>query len=131
MNATVNKHSLSGDKFMSEMHLRQLRFTYSAQGPFSKNKERMKKFKETGDSGCIDENEQHKACFQHDMAYGDFEDLNRRTAAHKVLREKAFTIAEDPKYGEYQCELASMLYKSFDESTAGSGIKNENILNTQ
>ena len=91
----------------------------------------MKKFKETGDSRCIDENALHKTCFQHDMAYGDFEDLNRKTAAHKVLREKAFNITKDPKYGEYQCELASVLYKSFDENTAGSGIKNENILNTQ
>ena len=48
---------------MSEMHLRQPGFTYSACGPFTKNKEWMKKFKETGDSRYIDQNELDKACF--------------------------------------------------------------------
>ena len=54
---------------MSEMHLRQPRFTYNACGPFTKNKERIGKFKETGDSRYIYKNELDKACFQHDMAY--------------------------------------------------------------
>ena len=53
---------------MPEMHLRQLWFTYSACGPFTKNKERIKKFKETGDSKYIYQYELGKACFQHDMA---------------------------------------------------------------
>ena len=77
MNATVNKLLLAGDKFMSEMHLTQTGFTYSACGPFTKNKERIQKFKETGDTNYIYKNELDKACFQHDMAYGDFKDLNR------------------------------------------------------
>ena len=64
-----------------------------------------------------------KACFQHDMAYGDFKDLARRTAANKVLRDKAFNIAKDPKYDGYQRGLASMVFKFFDKKTAGSGIK--------
>ena len=71
MNDTVNKFLLAGDKFMPEMHLRQLAFTYSACGPFTKNKERIQKFKQTGDSRYIYRNELDKACFQHDMAYGD------------------------------------------------------------
>ena len=71
MNDTINKFLLAGDKFMPEMHLRQLAFTYSACGPFTKNKERIQKFKQTGDSRCIYRNELDKACFQHDMAYGD------------------------------------------------------------
>ena len=82
---------------MPEMHLRQPGFTYSACGPFPKNKERIQKFKQTGDSRYICRNELDKACFQHDMAYGDFKDLTKRTAADKVLRDKAFNIANDPK----------------------------------
>ena len=69
------------------MHLKQPRFTYSACGPFTKKKKRIQKFKETGDTSYIYKNELDKACFQHDMAYGDFEDIMRKTAAGKVLRD--------------------------------------------
>ena len=75
MNETVNKFLLAGDKFMPEMHLKHPRFTYSACGPFTKNKERIQNFKETEDMNSIYKNELHKSCFQHDMAYGDFKDL--------------------------------------------------------
>ena len=75
MNNIINKFVLAGDKFMSEMHLKQHQLTYSACGPFTKNKERIQKFKETGDSRYIYRNELDKACFQHDTAYGDFKDL--------------------------------------------------------
>ena len=74
MNEIVNKFLLAGDKFMPEMHLRQPGFTYSVCGPFTKNKERIEKFKETGDTSYIYKNELDKGCFQHDMAYGDFKD---------------------------------------------------------
>ena len=85
MNEIINKFLLAGgDKYMPEMHLRQPGFTYSTCGPFTKNKKRIIKIKETGDSRYTYENELDKACFQHDMAYGDFKDLNRRTAAEKV-----------------------------------------------
>ena len=57
------------------------------------------------------------------MAYGDFKDLARRTAADKFLRDKAFNIAKDRKYDGYQRGLASMVYKVFGKKTAGSGIK--------
>ena len=77
MNDIVNKFLLAGDKIMSEMHLRQPRFTYSACGPFTKSKERIQKFKQTGDSRYIYRNELDKACFQQDMAYGDFKDLKK------------------------------------------------------
>ena len=72
MNKTVNTFFLTGDKFMAEMHLKKPGFMYSACGPFTKNKERIQKFKETGDPPYIYQNELDKACFQHDMAYGDF-----------------------------------------------------------
>ena len=86
MNETVNTFLLAGDKFMPEMHLRQPGFTCSACGPFTKKKERIQKFKETGDSQYIYQNELDKGCFQHDMAYGDFADLTRRTASDNLLR---------------------------------------------
>ena len=72
MNEIVNKFVLAGDKFMPKMHLRQPGFTYITCVWFTKNKERIEKFKETGDSRYIDQNELDRACFQHDMAYGDF-----------------------------------------------------------
>ena len=77
MNDIINKFLLAGDKFMLEMHLRQPGFTYSACGPFTKNKERIQKFKQTRDSRYIYRNELDKACFQHDMAYEDFKDLKK------------------------------------------------------
>ena len=86
---------------MPEMHLRQPGFTYSACGSFTKNKERIQKFKETGNSRYIYQNKIDKACFQHDMAYGDFKDLTRRTAFDKILCDKAFNIAKTPKYDGY------------------------------
>ena len=121
MNDIINKFLLVRDKFMPEMHLRQPEFTYSACGPFTKNKERIQNFKQTEDSRYIYRNELDKACFQHDMAYGDFKDLKRRTAAD-VLRDKAFNIARNPKYDGYQRGLASMVYKFFDKKTKGSGV---------
>ena len=129
MNEIVNKFLLAADKFMPEMHLRQPQFVYSVFGPFTKNKERIKKFKETGDTSYICKKELDKACFQHDMAYGDFKDLPKRTAADKVRRDKAFKIASDQKYDDYQRGLASMVYKFFDKKSQGKGLANnkENI----
>ena len=121
INETINKFLLAGDKFMPEMHLKQPGFTYSACGPFTKNKERIQKFNETGNTDYIYKNELDKACFQHDVAYGDFKDLAKRTFADKVLRDKAFKIASDQKYDGYQRGLASMVYKFFDKKSRGSG----------
>ena len=137
MNEIVNKFLLAGDKFMPEMHLRQpaalddVRFTCSGCGPFTKSKEKIHKFKETGDSQYIYQKELDKACFQHNMAYGDFKDLTRRAASDKILRDKALNIAKNPKYDGCQRGLASVVYKFFDKKTSGSGIKNENMLNKE
>ena len=65
------------------------------------------------------------ACFQHDMAYGDFKDLERRRQSDKVLKDKAFAIASNPKYDGYQTGLVSIVYKFFDKKSKGSVIKNE------
>ena len=83
---------------MPEMHLKQPRFTYSTCGTFNKNKERIPKFKEKGDSRYIYQNELDKACFQHDVADGGFSDLNKITTADKVLYDKAFNFVKNPKY---------------------------------
>ena len=115
MNEIVNNLLLAGDKFMPEMHLRQSGFTYSACGPFTKSKERTQRFKETGDSQYIYQKELDKACFQYDMAYGDFKDLTRGTASDKIMRDKAFNVAKNPKYDGYQRGLTSIVYILFDK----------------
>ena len=96
------------------------------------NKE-LKKFKETGDTNYIYKNELDKACFVHDAAYSDSKDLTKRTVADKILKNKAFDIAKDPKYDGYQRGLASMVYKFFDskatsphKKSVGSGAKRVN-----
>ena len=122
MNNVINKFLLVGDKFMPEMHLRQPQFVYSACGPFTKQKERIKEFKRTGDTCYICRNELDKACFQHDSAYVDQKDLINRTKAGKVLRDKAYNIASNPKHDGYQRGLASMVYMFFDKKSVGSGI---------
>ena len=99
---------------MPEIHLKQPGLTYSAYGQFKKNNQRIQKFKETRDSRYIYKNELDKACFQHDMAHGNFKDLKRRTASCNVLRDKAFDIAKNPKYGGCQRSLASMVYTVCD-----------------
>ena len=121
------------------MNLRQPGFTYSACGPFGKNEQRIQKFKETWDSQYICQNELDKAYFQDGMTYGDFEDLTRRKPSDKILHDKAFNIAKNSKYDGYQCVLALMVYKFFDEKTSigvamvasKSAIKSKNISNKE
>ena len=92
MNDIINKFLLVGHKFMPD------------------------KIMTTGNTDFIYKNELDKACFQHDMAYGKSKDLVRRTQSDKVLRDKPFKIATDPKYDGYQSRLASIVYKFFDKS---------------
>ena len=115
MNDTINKFLLAGDTFMPDnLNLPTVLVDHLL---------KTKKESKTKDSRYIYRNELDKACFQHDMAYGDFKDLANRTAADKVLRNKAFNIPKDPKYDGYQRGLASMVYKFFDKKTAGNGVK--------
>ena len=125
MNEIINKFLLVGDKFMPEMHLRQPGFTYSACGLFTKNKERIEKFAKNGNTDYIYKYELDRACFQHDMAYDKTKDLEKRTQSDKVLKDKTFKIAKNPKYDGYQRGLASMVYKFFDKTFSGSGISDE------
>ena len=96
---------------MPELHLRQTGFTYSACGPFTKNEEWIEKLMQMGNTYFLYRNELDKACIQHDMAYGKSKYLTKRTQSDKVLRDKTFKIASDPKYDGYQRGLAAMVYK--------------------
>ena len=129
------------------MLLRQPGFTYSACGQFTKVKEKIHKFKETGNLRYIYQNEPDKACFQHDMAYRDFKDLTKIKASDKILRDKTFNIFKYPKYDGYQRGFTSMVYKSFDKKSASlarsetldtrdksafsGAVKNENMTNQE
>ena len=83
---------------MIEMDLREPGSRFSVRGTFTKNKEKIQKFKETEDLRYIYQNELDKACFQHEMDYGNFRDLSTRTAANKIIREEALNTAKDAKY---------------------------------
>ena len=103
-NNKKNKLLLAEGKFVPEIHLRQPGFTYSASGLV--NKKRIQKFEEAG----AYQNKLDKACVHKDLTYGDFEDLLKRTASNKVLRDKAFNITKNAKYDGYQRGFASMVY---------------------
>ena len=117
---------------MPEMHSKHTGFTWNPCSLVTKIKERLKNFKDTGGSKCIDQKELSKTCFQIDMTYGDFKDLNRRTAADKVLCDKAFNIARNPKHDRYQRSLALMVHNFFSIKKASGGvIKKELIQNEE
>ena len=109
---------------MPKTHLKQPGFTYSACGPFTKNKEWMEKFMQTGNTNFLYKNLFDKACFQHDIADGKTRDLEKITQSDKFMRDKAFKITSDPKYDSYQRGLSSMVYKFLDKKSSGSGIAN-------
>ena len=121
MNEIANRFLLTCDKFMPKMHLR------NACGPFTKNKERIQNYKETGDSTYIDQNKLDQACFQHDMAHGDFNDMSRKAVCPKILHVKACNIAKNPKYLQYQKGLASVVYKCLDKKSSGAAVKSESL----
>ena len=118
MNNIINKYLLAGDKFMPEMHLRQPQFVYSARGPFTRHKERIKEFKRTGNTCLLYRNELDKACFKHDAAYAKYKDVENRLISDQKLRNSAYDIASNPKHDGYQRGLASMVYTFFDSKVA-------------
>ena len=106
MNEIINKFSSVGDILLPEMHVRQSGFTSSACGLFTKNKEK----------------KQNKVCFQHERTYGGFRGLPRKTAYNKILHDKTFNIAKNPKYDEYQCRLPGLVYNFFDKNPSVANI---------
>ena len=83
------------DKFI---HLKQHKFTYSAYVPFTKIKEKIEKFMQTGNTKYIYGNDLDKTCFQHNMAYSKHKDVTKRAQSDKTLRDKSFKITSNPKY---------------------------------
>ena len=127
-NSIINKFLLAGDKFMPELHLVDpFVKKYSACGPFTKHTQRIQDLLNTGKLSYIYKNDLDKACFQHDMAYNKFKDLEKRTQSDIVLKNKSLKIASDPKYNGYGTGLASMVYKFFDKKSKGSGLKNQQL----
>ena len=118
MNNIINKFLLAGDKFIPEMHLRQPQFVYSASGPFTRHKERIKEFKCIGDTDLLYRNELDEACFKYDAAYAKYKYVENRLISDQKLRNSAYDIASNPKYDGYQRGLASMVYKIFDSKVA-------------
>ena len=110
---------------MPELHLKQPGFTYSACGPFTKHRERIQKFKETGNLKHLYRND--KTCFSHDAPCSDSKDLAKRTISDKVLKERAFETARNRNYEGYQRALATMVYKFFDKKTVSRISVNEQL----
>ena len=127
MNKIINKFLLTGDKFMPRLHLKQPGFTYSACGPFSKHRERIQKFRKTGNLEHLYRNEVDKTCFAHDAAYSDSKDLAERTISDKILKDRPYEIAGNRGYDGYQRALVSMVYKFFDKKTRSWISANEQL----
>ena len=124
MNKIINKFLLTGDKILLELYLKQPGFTYSACGPFTKNRERNKKFRDTGNLKHLYRNELDKVCFAHDATYSKSKDLAKRAISHKILKDRTYGIMRNRQYDGYQRALASMNYKVFsEESRFGSECK--------
>ena len=111
---------------MPEFHLQHPRFTYSACGPFTKHRERIQKFRETGNLKHLYRNELDKACFAHDAAYSDSKDLFKEVVPDKSLKVRPYKIARSCKYDGYQRALASMNDKCFDKKTESKAIVTSN-----
>ena len=118
---------LAGDKFMPKLHLGQPGFAYSVCVQFTKHGKRIQKFKETGDFKHISKSELDKAYFAHDATYSDSKDLVKRTISHKILKDKPYEIAINPKYDRYQRGLPSMVYTFFDKKTRSGASVNEEL----
>ena len=118
----INRFLLIGDTFMPEMHLWDPEATkYSACGPFTRHQQRINNFMKDGKISHIAKSRLDAACFQHDSAYAKYKYRLNRKKSDVVLKNKALKIATDPKVNGYQRELASMVYKFFNERTKGSG----------
>ena len=117
MNKIIKFFLFTGDKFMTKLHLKQLGVNYSACGPFTKHRERIQKFRETGNLKHFYRNESDKACFAHDETYSGSENVAKRTISYKILKDRAYELARNCNYDGYQRALASLVCKFFDKKT--------------
>ena len=102
---------------------------YGACGPFTKHPKRIQNFLNTGKLDYIYKNELDKACFQHNMTYNKYQDLERRIQSDIVLKNKAFNIASDLRKNGYERGLTSMVFKFFYKKSKGSGLENQQLAN--
>ena len=110
---------------MPKMYLRQPGCTYSACGQFTKNKAKIKKFKETWDSRHNYLNKLEKVCFEHEMASECSKNVPRKIASDKLLQEKAFNFAKNSEYVKYRKGFALLFYEFVNKKSAdytGTGI---------
>ena len=91
----MNKFLLTGDKFMSEMDLKQSGLTYSACDLFTKSEEQIKNFMQTGNTDFIYKNELDKACFQHNVVYGKSNNLAKRPQSDKALKLSKLQVIQN------------------------------------
>ena len=123
-NSMIYKFLLAGDKFMPELHLVDpIVKKYSLCGPCTKHTQRIQDFLNTGKLSYIYKNYLDKACFQYDMTYNKFQNLEKRTQSNIVLKNKALKMASTPRYNGYERGLASMVYKFFNKQSKGSDLK--------
>ena len=106
---------MNEEKFMPEFHLKQPWFTYSAYGPFTKHRERVQKFRNTGNLKYLFRNELDKAYFAHNAAYSESKHLAKRIILDKILKDRGCEVARNCGYDGYQRPLASMVYQFFDK----------------
>ena len=111
MNKIINKFLLTEDKFVPKLHLKQQGFTYSFCRPFTKHRERIQKFRDTGNLKQMYRIELDKACSHHDPAQSDSKYLAKRTISDKILKYRAYEIARNCYYEGYQTTLPSLVHK--------------------
>ena len=121
MNKIINKFFIEWRKIYAKLHLKQTGFINSSCGPFTKQQERIQKFRKTGHLKRLYRNELDKDYFAHDAAYSDSKDWTKGTTSDKILQNRADEIARNRNYDEYQRALARMVYECFDEKT-GLGV---------
>ena len=112
MNKTITKFLLAGEKFMSELHLRQPGFTNCICGPFTKHNEKIQTFNEVGNLKYFYWNQFDKACFACDTVYSDSKYLAERTISDKALKDRVYELSKNLEYDGYQGVLISMVMYS-------------------
>ena len=112
---------------MPALHLKQPRITDTTLEPFTKHRERIQKFRETGNLKHLYRNELRKVCFAHDTAHSDNKDLAKGAIADKILKDRACEIARNRGYDRYQRALGSMVYKFFDKKTGSGAVATSKV----
>ena len=127
MKELINKCSLSGDKYIPELHLKHPGFTYSACGPFTKHRKRIQKVKDTSNLKHLYRNKLNKTQFAHDTTYSVSKVLAKRTISDKILKDGTYEIAIICKYDGYQRSLASIINRFLIKKTGLEVSVNEQL----